>query len=397
MPSSFFRAERFLESDHWGRHRAGLIIGLGLLGLWSLWFFLARTSIHAVSDAAELEVDQQAHPLEVPLAGRVVATHLILGQQVEAGEALVELDAESQHLALGEERSRVTAFSAELEALEGEIAATRQADTRERQAEVVVLGEARDQLREAQAYARFAEENAERHRQLYEAGLGPAVELHRAQSEAEARQADADRLRLALDRIARQQQAQGEERQAHLRDLEMQASRLAGELATSRAAIQRLEHDVELRKLRAPVSGRLGQVANIEVGTVVSQGERLATIVPPGPLRLVAYFPPATALGHIRPGQSARLRLAGFPWTQYGSIPAAVAQVGSEVRDGHIRVELSVRPDPSVRVPLQHGLPGVVEVQVERISPAAMVLRIAGGLLAVREPVAETRGPGANP
>jgi membrane fusion protein (multidrug efflux system) len=32
-------------------------------------------------------------------------------------------------------------------------------------------------------------------------------------------------------------------------------------------------------------------------------------------------------------------------------------------------------------VPLQHGLPGSVEVEVERASPAALTLRTAGQLL----------------
>ena len=57
-----------------------------------------------------------------------------------------------------------------------------------------------------------------------------------------------------------------------------------------------------------------------------------------------------------------------------------MARVGSEAQDGLIRVELDVEPlDDSL--PLEHGLPGTIEVEVERISPAALVLRSAGKLL----------------
>jgi membrane fusion protein (multidrug efflux system) len=115
---------------------------------------------------------------------------------------------------------------------------------------------------------------------------------------------------------------------------------------------------------------------------VVQEGEKLGAIVPLGRLRAVAQFPPSAALGRIRLGQRARVRLDGFPWAQYGSIPATVSRVAGEVRDGQVRVELSIAPAAASRVPLQHGLPGSVEVEVERLTPAALVLRTAGRLLA---------------
>ena len=77
-----------------------------------------------------------------------------------------------------------------------------------------------------------------------------------------------------------------------------------------------------------------------------------------------------------------RLRLDGFPWVQYGSLPARVDRVANEPGSGKIRVELQVDPDHSFSIPLQHGLPGILEVNVEQISPAALVLRAAGTLLA---------------
>jgi len=156
--------------------------------------------------------------------------------------------------------------------------------------------------------------------------------------------------------------------------------------ATTQASIKRLEDEVDRRLIRAPINGRLGEVANVRVGSVVREGEKLAAVVPTGELRIVASFQPADALGRIQPGQPARLRLDGFPWTEYGSISATVTRVGSEVRDGRIRVELAVNPHSASRIPMQHGLPGTVQVQVERISPASLVLRVVGrGLGGSRE------------
>ena len=49
---------------------------------------------------------------------------------------------------------------------------------------------------------------------------------------------------------------------------------------------------------------------------------------------------------------AARLRLDSFPWTQYGSLATTVSRVASEVRDGRVRVELTVASEPPARLPL---------------------------------------------
>jgi membrane fusion protein (multidrug efflux system) len=113
------------------------------------------------------------------------------------------------------------------------------------------------------------------------------------------------------------------------------------------------------------------------VGRVLQPGDTIATVVPSGALHIVATFLPGEAFGRIHPGQPARLRLEGFPFTQFGSVHATVSNVASEVRDGRVRVELALS-ERATSVPMQHGMPGTVEVEVERISPAALVLRAAG-------------------
>jgi membrane fusion protein (multidrug efflux system) len=66
---------------------------------------------------------------------------------------------------------------------------------------------------------------------------------------------------------------------------------------------------------------------------------------------------------------------------QYGTVAATVTRVGGELRDGRVRVELALHPDPASGIPMQHGLPAVAEIDVERITPARLVLRSIGGAL----------------
>jgi membrane fusion protein (multidrug efflux system) len=99
---------------------------------------------------------------------------------------------------------------------------------------------------------------------------------------------------------------------------------------------------------------------------------------------VIAEFSPDAALGKLQPGQPAIVRLEGFPWAQFGTLSARVSQVAGEIRNGKVRVELAVNAAPRSRIPIQHGLPGSVEVEIERASPALLLLRSAGQALGAR-------------
>src|SRR5262249_48801499 len=131
----------------------------------------------------------------------------------------------------------------------------------------------------------------------------------------------------------------------HLIELQEKVIQLDGEVAAEEDAICRLEHEVEMRILRAPVSGRVGKVVELPVGSVVGAGQVFGVLIPAGEPRIVAWFPTAS-IGRIQPDQRAQLRLAGFPWTQFGTLSATVVSVGNEPSDGRIRVELSLAAAP---------------------------------------------------
>jgi membrane fusion protein (multidrug efflux system) len=85
----------------------------------------------------------------------------------------------------------------------------------------------------------------------------------------------------------------------------------------------------------------------------------------------------------VQPGQPAQVRLQAFPWTQYGSARARVATVAGELHEGQIRVDLHLDSPRTSELPLQHGLPTEVNIEVERASPAILVLRSIGAYTTV--------------
>jgi multidrug resistance efflux pump len=380
VASQFSRTLQSLEADGARRWAWGLaVLGL-LLAAWAVWFFLARVSVLVATGEARLEVQREPYPVESEVDGRVAAVRAVLGQEVEAGQILVELDREAQSLRADEELRRQSSLAQEIAALRAQLASQETALAESRQADVRALEEAEAREREAAEVARLAALEAERLERLFAAGTVARAELDRARAAAVVRRSSTDAVAAAARRLRWTVRQQASDRQAALDGIRRDLARLEGQRTGSAAVLARLRSEVGRRVVRAPVAGRIGELAPLRPGTVLAGGERIGTVIPSGGLRAVAPFPPGMALGRIAPGQRAWMRLEGFPWTQYGTLPATVSRVASEVRGGRVRVECRLDPGAAFPVALQHGLPGTVEIEVERVSPAVLALRNAGRL-----------------
>ncbi|HEX8244815.1 MAG TPA: HlyD family efflux transporter periplasmic adaptor subunit [Longimicrobium sp.] len=377
MPNAFSRTTRSLDAARARPWTLTLAFGLALLAAWLLWFALGRVAVYEVSDEARLEVEAAAHPVMPSVGGRVVRSALAIGRQVRRGEVLVELEAEAESSGVAESRARHAGLAARLQALGGEIAAQEAALVTQRSAREAAAREARARAAEAELRAQAAEREAERATRMQAGGLIAEADAERTRAEARARRAAAQALALEAGRLDEDRRVDEGERRARIAELRSQAAGARADDAVEQARLQRLAYEAGQRSIRAPVDGRVGQALELRPGTVVTPGDTLASLVPSGRLRVVAFFP-VTSLGRVRPGQQARVRLAGFPWTEFGRLRGRVADVAPETRDGRFRVELSLQRPAGSAIPLAHGLPGSVEVEVERISPAALVLRAAG-------------------
>jgi multidrug resistance efflux pump len=346
-----------------------------------LWCIFARVALHETTSEARLEVDRAVYPVQSPIAGKVARTWLAIGGAVRAGDPLIELDTSAERLHAAEERSRLQAVNAEIAARRHQVTAEESAEKQERKSASVAADEALATVSQAEAAARFAAEQGERASALNTQGATSREELARLRAEAEQTRFAVERARAAVRRVEQEQLTREREREVRLRRLGVDIARLEGQASTLQAAIQRLDNEVELRMVRAPIDGVLAETSILRIGAVLAEAEHVASLVPSGNLVVVARFPPPAALGRIAPGQPATLHLDGFPWAEYGGIRMKVAQVASEIRGGTVRVELVVDGPTPPRIPLQHGLPGIVEVEVERTSPMALLLRAAGQTL----------------
>ena len=376
MPAPFSQTMRALHAARpsW----TGLVLVVLLLIGWAIWFFGSRVSVFSVSHAARLEIEQADHPVVSPVDGQVVEAYMTLGNTIEADALLLELDAVPLSLQREEEQARGQGLGVQLAALRQEIEAEQQALNDARAVAQSAYEEAQARYAEAQAAQLLADQEKERMQALHERGHISDAEFQRVASEAEQRRLAAEAQLRTVDRLEAEQRSLESSRQATLARLNQEAAVLERQRATTEAQVKQLDHEVSRHRVRAPVSGSLAQMRPLRKGSVVRAGDTLGVVIQPGTLRAVAYFRPSDAFGRVQPGQTAILRLHGFPWTQYGSVAATVDRVASEALSEGVRVEFSIQADDATRIPLQHGLPGSVEVEVERMSPAMLVLQAAG-------------------
>lgn len=358
-----------------------LAIAMVLLGAWLTWALRARVTQYEVSDAARLEVSGAAYPIQANAAGRLIASRLLLGKEVHSGDVLVELDSNDQQLDLAQERTRFRSLEPELAALRSQMRSEEEGRTSERSVLSFSTSGAEAQYRESQAQAVLAEQEAGRASLLRTGGLISEADAERAKTDAASKRAAAESMRAGMERLRPELQVRDRDRDVRLKQLLADITKLDAEAATSAANLRRLEFELQKRSIRASITGKLSECAPLRPGAHVVEGQQLGIILPDRKLQVVAEFDPAAALGKIRPGQNAVVRLQGFPWAQFGTVRAQVSQVAGEIRDGKVRVELAVDTTTRSRIPFQHGMPGSVEVEVDRTSPALLLLRSAGRVI----------------
>ena len=374
-----------LRNEHLGVLYAFMVSALLLLGAWLAWAVLAQITLNESTSEARLELDAATYPLDAPFSGRVVASALQVGAEVHRGDLLIELDSTPQRLELREQEVRRQGLEPQIARLRAQMDAERAARGEEGHSTSLGAAEAASRVSEAEATAQMAANNLGRARALFKQDILSAQDMERAESESVRTAANVAALRAAANRVVLDQTAHDRNRDVRLARLQGEIAGLEAQRDSLAAGIDRLAYEIERCQIRAATGGHVGEAATIRPGAVVAEGQRLASIVPQGRLRVVALYPAAEAFGRIRIGAAATLRLDGFPWAEFGTVTATVDAVAQEVRDGKVRIELGLTGTRDFHGRLQHGMPGTLEIITERISPLELVLRTAGQWLS--EPV----------
>jgi membrane fusion protein (multidrug efflux system) len=357
---------------------AGLIgAAVLLLGGWFAWMVLGRVAIYAPAQQMKIESEKLPLHVEVPVEGVVVECSLTLGREVHENETLVRLDARSSELQRDQLQAQLAADQVTIDALQLQLDAQKKARNAVAELAKETQSAGRAKIAAAQTTLQFQQQQTAITERLRREALASELDMVKASGQAASlrAQAQAAAAQAALDSTSGR---------VTLSDRDVQIAALEKDLASARATEQihraslaSTEYEIERRSVRALADGTLADITPCMPGLAVTPSQSLATLLPHANLHVVSFFRPEDAVGRVHPGQLARLRVDNFPWTQFGTVDAAVDRVGSEPRDGLVRVELDVtHPNPAI--PLANGMTGSAEVEVERISPWHLLLRMGG-------------------
>ena len=192
MTTAFTKTYQALLSERSRLTYLAVAVGLLLFGGWLWWATQIPVTLYEVSAEARLELDSATYPVQSPFVGRIVKTNLSVGQLVKQGDVMVEIDAEPDQLQMRQEQVRAIGLEPEMSRLRSQLSAEESAREAEQKAAKSLLDEAQLRIREADAAAKFADEELKRTQRLSAEGLVPTRDLDKAVAESRRLRAAAD-------------------------------------------------------------------------------------------------------------------------------------------------------------------------------------------------------------
>lgn len=113
--------------------------------------------------------------------------------------------------------------------------------------------------------------------------------------------------------------------------------KLLAERTEAQTAMQRAEQEVakqehrgKLSELRAPQDGVIKDVATYTVGAVVNAGTVIMSLVPANDELVAEVYIKNEDVGFVREGQSAKIKLATYPFQKYGMIEGTIVRISAD-------------------------------------------------------------------
>lgn len=138
-----------------------------------------------------------------------------------------------------------------------------------------------------------------------------------------------------------------------------------------------------LVELVAPQAGIVKDLATHTLGTVVSPGTILLTIVPQGDELQAEVMVRNLDIGFVRPGHAARVKFVAYPFQKYGTMTGTVARVMPDAVDGN-----PARPndaDTDARSAASAAYRARVRLPAQRLSVDGMDLPLTAGMQVTAE------------
>ncbi len=384
-----------------------------------LWATLGHLDIVASADGKL--VPQSYLKLVQPADAGIVKEILVQeGERVVAGQVLLRLDAQDAQADAARLDTDLALRSLQLRRIEAELAGGRvmhlpkdppdllrqvEAQYRERhQTYLDALGQAEEQRRKAQrdyesstaVLNKLEQTNpllksqSEAYSGLGAEGYVPTVtvgEKQRAyienQQDLIAQRSTVEGLRAAVNGADQQVR---EIRSKYRSDLQNERVEANGEYQKLTQDLAKQTHRSQLLELKAPQAGIVKDLATHTVGTVVSTGTVLLSIVPEAEPLVAEVLIRHDDVGFVHPHQAVKLKLAAYPFQKYGLLDGKIVHIWPDASDpnasgnqGNRANDVSTPPEPVT------GFKALVSLDRQTLTGAGESLTLVAGMQVIAE------------
>ncbi len=117
------------------------------------------------------------------------------------------------------------------------------------------------------------------------------------------------------------------------RQLRTERVELATQLERTRQELAKVEHRNTLLELKAPQEGIIKDLATHTIGTVVSPGTILMSLVPNDEALVAEVWVKNDDVGFVHVGQTGKVKLAAFQFQKYGTLEGTITTVSADAAD----------------------------------------------------------------
>lgn len=264
------------------------VLGLALLaaGGWYGYDWWTNGRFMISTDDAYIEGDIAT--ISPKVSGYVAKVDVVANQKVKAGDPLVTLDDGDYRIAAEQAEAKIATQKLALSRFDAQIAGAKAS-----------LAQTEAQKKALEATVRGAELAQKRASDLQSKAVGTVASLDNADvalDQARANLAGADANIAAANASITVLDAQRTEAESEIRSLEL--------------ARDKANRDLGFTVLKAPYDGIVGNVA-VQVGDLVSAGQRLAALVPVDQLYIDANFK-ETQIAHLVPGSKVKVHVDAY-------------------------------------------------------------------------------------
>jgi hemolysin D len=334
-----------------------LLSGMAFCSLFVAWAWFSQVDDVAVAQG-KLIPRTEARQVQHEDTGKVVQLLIKEGDQVTAGQKIMELDTERAEGEVNRLKTILTATEAELLQTRGMLARMDlQAQTKaaiagtevdaqrvSNEQNQIAIEAQRQIMQQLEVTARTRQTRLQKLEEGRQAGaiseeyiMSRQEELQEVQRRMTESQSVIDRSTSEMARLrAGMIQKQAEVSQARLEaqqqkeQLQLRLMELEAKISETKVLIAKATAEVKRRFVLAPSSGEVLSMKVRQTGQVIQPGEVLAEIAPQGQPLILSAWLPAQEAGFVKEGMPVKVKMEAFAYQDYGIISGKVNQIGRD-------------------------------------------------------------------